>query len=137
MSAVIRITASVYPLCIMYIHVWVIECSSLSTIFLFDFGTVPEVPYFWFFILYLICHLILVCLHAHVFINALKVNMTVFSHFRDRPVPIFSDVGVFLSCSSARQKNQMRFTDKYMLYSLCQLPPPPPSSNYPSFSFLK
>jgi hypothetical protein len=65
----------------MYIHVWGIDFSFLSTIFLLDFGTVPEVPYFWFFIVFLICHLIPVSLHAHVFMNALKVSMTVFSHF--------------------------------------------------------
>ena len=65
----------------MYINVRGIEFASLSTIFLLDFGTVPEVPYFLFFILFLICHLILVSLHAHVFMKALKVSMTVFSHF--------------------------------------------------------
>jgi hypothetical protein len=65
----------------MYIHVRGIEFSCLSTIYLLDSGTVPEVPYIWFFILFLICHLILVSLHAHVFMNALKVSMTVFSHF--------------------------------------------------------
>jgi hypothetical protein len=52
----------------MYIHVMGIDFYSLSTISLLDFRTVPEVPYFWFFILYLICHLILVSLHAHVLI---------------------------------------------------------------------
>jgi hypothetical protein len=36
------------------------------------------VPYLWFFILFLICHLIVVSLHAHVFMKALKVSMTVF-----------------------------------------------------------
>ena len=65
----------------MYIHVMGIDFSSLSTISLLDFGTASEVPYFWFFILFLICHLILVSLHAHVFMNALNVIMTVFSHF--------------------------------------------------------
>ena len=49
----------------MYIHVRVIEFSSLSTISLLDFGTASEVQYFWFFILFLICHLILVSLHAY------------------------------------------------------------------------
>jgi hypothetical protein len=29
----------------------------------------------------------------------------------------------FISCTSARQKNHVRFTGKYLLYSLCQLPP--------------
>ena len=65
----------------MYIHAMGIDCSSLSTISLLDFGTASEVTYFWFFILFLICHLILVYLHAHVFMNALNVIMTVFSHF--------------------------------------------------------
>ena len=41
---------------------------------------------------------------------------------------------IFLSCTSARQKNHVCFTDKCLLYSLCQLPPPP---NSPCFSFLK
>jgi hypothetical protein len=58
-----------------------IDFSSLSTISLLDFGTASEVPYFWFSILFLICHLILVSLHAHVFMNALNVIMTVFSQF--------------------------------------------------------
>jgi hypothetical protein len=58
-----------------------IDFSSLSTISLLDFGTVPEVPYFWFFILFLICHLILVSLLAHVFMKALNVSMTVFHTF--------------------------------------------------------
>jgi hypothetical protein len=31
------------------------------------------------------------------------------------------------SCTSARQKNHVRFTGKCMLCSLCQLPSPPPS----------
>jgi hypothetical protein len=31
---------------------------------------------------------------------------------------------IFLSCTSTRQKNHVRFTGKCMLYSLCQLPPP-------------
>jgi hypothetical protein len=59
-------------------HVSGIDFTSFSTIFLLDFGTVPEVPYFLFFILYLICHLILVSLHAHIFMNALKVSITAF-----------------------------------------------------------
>ena len=29
---------------------------------------------------------------------------------------------IFLSCTSARQRNHARFTDKCMVYSLCQLP---------------
>jgi hypothetical protein len=61
----------------MYIHVRGIEFSCLSTIYLLDSGT----AYIWFFILFLIYHLIVVSLHAHVFMNALKVSMTVFSHF--------------------------------------------------------
>ena len=59
----------------MYIQVRGIDFSSLSTMFLLDFGTVPEVPYFRFFIVFLICHLILVSLHGHVFMNALKVSI--------------------------------------------------------------
>jgi hypothetical protein len=58
-----------------------IDFSSFSTIFLLDFGTVPEVPYFCFFILFLICHLILVSLHPHVFMNALNVIITFFLTF--------------------------------------------------------
>jgi hypothetical protein len=33
---------------------------------------------------------------------------------------------IFLSCTSARQKNLVRFTGKCMMYSLCQLPPNSP-----------
>ena len=118
----------------MYIHVWVIEFTSLSTILLFEFGTVPEVPYFCFFILFLICHLILVFLHAHVFMNALKVSMTVFSHFRDRPVPIFSDV-VFSYLALVQDKNikcVLQANTCCTVYVNCSPPP-----NYSSFSFLK
>ena len=60
----------------MYIHVRGIEFSSLSAIFLLDSGTTSEVPYFWFFILFLICHLILVSLYTYA---PLKASMTVLS----------------------------------------------------------
>ena len=35
----------------------------------------------------------------------------------------FQGCEIFLSCTSARQNNHVRFTGKCMLYSLCQLPP--------------
>ena len=35
----------------------------------------------------------------------------------------FQRCKIFISCTSARQKNDVRFTGKCMLYSLCQLPP--------------
>ena len=35
----------------------------------------------------------------------------------------FQRCEIFLSCTSARQNNHVRFTGKCMLYSLCQLPP--------------
>ena len=38
----------------------------------------------------------------------------------------FQRCEIFLSCTSARQKNHVRFTGKCMLYSLCQLPTHPP-----------
>ena len=35
----------------------------------------------------------------------------------------FQRCAIFLSCTSSRQRNHVRFTGKCMLYSLCQLPP--------------
>ena len=46
-----------------------------------------------------------------------------FSHFWDRPVPIFSDARFSYLALMQDKKNHVRFTGKCMLYSLCQLPP--------------
>jgi hypothetical protein len=51
------------------------------------------------------------------------INVTYFSHFWDRPVPIFSDVRFSYLALVQDKKNHVRFTGKCMLYSLCQLPP--------------
>ena len=43
-----------------------------------------------------------------------------FSHFWDRPVPIFSDVRFSYFALVQDKTNHVRFTGKCMLYSLCQ-----------------
>ena len=56
-------------------------------------------------------------------VKILKQLNTKLSHFWDRPVPIFSDVRFFFNLALVQdKKNHVRFTDKCMLYSLCQLP---------------
>ena len=48
------------------------------------------------------------------------------SHFSDRPVPIFSDLRFSYLALVQDKKNHVRLTVKCLLYSLCQLHPPPP-----------
>ena len=47
------------------------------------------------------------------------------SHYWDRPVPIFSDLRFSYLALVQDKKNHVRFTIKCILYSLCQLHPPP------------
>jgi hypothetical protein len=68
------------------------------------------------------------CIHfpygPELFGNGDKI-MFFLSHFWDRPVPIFSDARFSYLALVQDKQNHVRFTGKCMLYSLCQLPPPP------------
>jgi hypothetical protein len=60
---------------------------------------------------------------CRMFIHIMEVCMSTgfwFSHFWDRPVPIFSDVRFSYLALVQDKKNHVRFTGKCMLYSLCQ-----------------
>ena len=53
----------------------------------------------------------------------IKVKRTIYFSLLRQTSSYFQRCEIFLFCTSARQKNHVRFTGKCMLYSLCRLSP--------------